>query len=319
MKTTVSFTSDGLTLTGHLYTPDDTAAPGRSGPRPAIVVGHPMTGVKEQTAGLYAERLARHGFVTLAFDSAHWGESEGEPRFLENPARRIEDLKNAVTFLSGLPEVDPDRIGGLGICAAGGYIVPAAATDHRIKAVATVSAAEEGSWFRDGLAHSQPPEVLQDLLDQAAAARTAEARGEPVRRMPIHPETRPERGEVKKSLTRHIFDGWEYYRTDRCYHPRTENWFALRSIDLLAQFDGFRFVHLIAPRPLLMIAGTDAVSDYFSVEAIDRAAEPKELFWIEGASHVDLYDKDEYVTPAVAKLTEFFDTALSRNSSSVAG
>ncbi|WP_432942730.1 alpha/beta hydrolase [Kribbella sp. CA-253562] len=315
MKTSVSFTSDGLTLAGHLYTPDDAA---QSAPRPAIVVGHPMTGVKEQTAGLYAERLARRGFVTLAFDSAHWGESEGEPRFLENPARRVEDLKNAVTFLSGRPEVDPDRIGGLGICAAGGYIVPAAATDHRIKAVATVSAAEEGSWFRDGLAHSQAPEVLQDLLDQSAAARTAEARGEPVRRMPIHPETPPDRGEVKKSLTRHIYDGWEYYRTDRAYHPNTQNWFALRSLDLLALFDGFRFTHLIAPRPLLMIAGTEAVSDYFSVDAIERAAEPKELFWIEGASHVDLYDQDEYVWPAVEKLTEFFGTHLSRTSAAAA-
>lgn len=317
MKTSVTFPSDGLTLAGHLYTPDDTAA-GSVGSRPAIVVGHPMTGVKEQTAGLYAERLARNGFVTLAFDSAHWGESQGEPRFLENPARRVEDLKNAVTFLSTRPEVDADRIGGLGICAAGGYIVPAAATDHRIKAVATVSAAEEGSWFRDGLAHSQGPEVLQALLDQAAAARTAEALGAPVRRLPIHPETRPERGEVKKSLTRHIFDGWEYYRTERAYHPRTENWFALRSIDLLAQFDGFRFVDLIAPRPLLMIAGTEAVSDYFSIDAIERAAEPKELFWIEGASHVDLYDKDEYVGPAVVKLTEFFATALRRTSAAAA-
>jgi fermentation-respiration switch protein FrsA (DUF1100 family) len=315
MKTSVSFPSDGLTLAGDLYLPDDVP---QDSPRPAIVVGHPMTGVKEQTAGLYAERLAHQGFVTLAFDSAHWGQSEGEPRFLENPARRVEDLKNAVTFLSCRPEVDPERIGGLGICAAGGYIVPAAATDHRIKAVATVSAAEEGSWFRDGLAHSQAPEVLQELLDQAAEARTAEARGEPVRRMPIHPETPPDRGEVKKSLTRHIYDGWEYYRTDRAYHPHTENWFALRSLDLLAQFDGFRFAHLIAPRPLLMIAGTEAVSDYFSVEAIERAAEPKELFWIEGASHVDLYDKDEYVSPAIKKLTEFFGTHLSRTSAAAA-
>src|SRR5262249_40001856 len=161
MKSNVTFESAGLQLAGHLYTPDETT----SDRRPGIVVSHPASGVKEQTAGRYAERLAHEGFVTLAFDAAHWGKSAGEPRFLEDPFRRIEDIKNAVTFLSLRDEVDPGRIGALGICASGGYAIPATATDHRIKAVATVSASDLGSWFRDGLGRTQNPEVLQALLD----------------------------------------------------------------------------------------------------------------------------------------------------------
>ncbi|MFJ6572276.1 alpha/beta hydrolase [Streptomyces sp. NPDC091292] len=308
MRTDVTFDSAGLKLAGHLYTPDQPA----DGPRPAVVVSHPMTGVKEQTAGLYAERLAREGFVALAYDSAHWGESEGQPRFLENPFQRVEDIKSAVTFLTTRDEVDPDRIGALGICAAGGYTVAASATEHRIKAVATVSAADEGSWFRDGLAGGQSPAELSALLDRSGAARTEEARTGEVARMPIHPDN-PERGDVKRSLTRHVYEGWEYYRTPRAFSPRTENYFALRSVDLLTQFAPFQHAGLISPRPLLMIAGTEAISDYFSIDGIKQARGPKELFWIEGASHVDLYDLDEYVTPAMVKLTDFFTAGLTQD------
>jgi fermentation-respiration switch protein FrsA (DUF1100 family) len=303
MKTNVTFDSAGLKLAGHLYTPDDDPAGGR---RPAIVVGHPMTGVKEQTAGLYAERLSRQGFVTLAFDSAHWGESEGEPRFLEDPSRRVEDIKNAVSFLSLREEVDPERIAALGICASGGYVVPAAATDHRIKSVATVSAVEEGRFFRNGVDGTQGPEVLQAMLDSAAASRTEEAQGKAPRQQKIHPDS----AEEARALGQHTYDGWDYYRTPRAYHPRTENFFTLRSVDLIAQFNGFEFIHLIAPRPLLMIAGTNAVTAYLSREAIEQAREPKELFWVEGATHVDLYDKEEYLPVVIAKLADFFRASL---------
>jgi fermentation-respiration switch protein FrsA (DUF1100 family) len=157
------------------------------GPRPAIVVSHPASGVKEQAAGLYAQRLARLGFITLTFDAAHHGESEGEPRGFEDPFHRVEDIKAAVSFLSVNEAVDPDRIGALGICASGGYVVSAAAADHRIKAMAIVSGVDVARQFRYGADGTQPPAVFQSMLDAAAAARTAEARGEEMGRFPLFP------------------------------------------------------------------------------------------------------------------------------------
>src|SRR5882757_259718 len=185
MKTPVTFDSAGLTLAGHLYSPDDQSR----GPRPAIVVGHPGSGVKEQAAGLYAQRLAELGFVTLAFDAAYQGESEGTPRGLEDPAHRVEDIKAAVSFLSVRADVAADRIGTLGICASGGYAVSASATDHRIKAVATVSAVDMGRQFREGADGKQDPAVIQGVLDAAAAARTAEAGGAGSQTFPLFPDT----------------------------------------------------------------------------------------------------------------------------------
>ncbi|HEV7976379.1 alpha/beta hydrolase [Amycolatopsis sp.] len=309
MKTAVTFPSAGLRLAGHLYTPDDRIG----GRRPAIVVSHPMSGVKEQTAGLYAERLARAGFITLAFDAAYQGESEGEPHLLEDPSHRVEDIKSAVTFLILRDEVDAERIGALGICASGGYVIPAVATDHRIKTVATVSAVDTGSMFREGVGRTQAPEVLQAMLDAAGEARVEEARGEPARLQQIHPDT----GEQAMSLGQHTYDGWEYYRTPRGSHPRSANHFVFRSIDLIAQFSAFERIELVSPRPLLMIAGTAAATAYLSREAIEKAAEPKELFWIDGATHVDLYDREEYLPTVIAKLDDFFTAGLGAASSAV--
>lgn len=302
MRTNVSFDSAGLTIAGHFYTPDQPA----TGPRPAIVVSHPASGVKEQAAGLYARRLARRGFITLAFDAAHQGESAGLPRGVEDPAQRVEDIKAAVSLLSVRDEVDPERIGVLGICASGGYVVPATATDQRVRAVATVSAADIGRQFRQGAEDDQGPAVVAGMLAAAAAARTAEARGGQPAMFPIFPADEQQ----AKAGGPHVFDGWEYYCTDRAQHPRSATEFTLNSVDRIVAFDPFRFIDLIAPRPLLMIAGTAAVTRHVTVEAIERAGEPKQLHWIDGASHVDLYDRDEYVTPAVDRLAGFFATHL---------
>ncbi|MFD5756261.1 alpha/beta hydrolase [Streptomyces sp. NPDC127044] len=303
MRTDVTFPSAGLKLAGHLYTPDD----GAVGPRPAIVVSHPGSGVKEQAAGLYALRLAEQGFVTLAFDAAHQGESEGEPRGLEDPAHRVEDIKAAVSFLTTRDDVDADRIGALGICASGGYVLSATASDHRIKAVGTVSAVDIARQFRDGADGAQDPAVFQGMLAAAAAARTAEARGEGVRTFPLFPDT----AEQARALGgRHAVEGCEYYCSDRAQHPRSAKSFTWSSVDRMAFFDAFRFVHMIAPRPLLMIVGREAVTSWMSVEAFQNARAPKELHWIDGASHVDLYDKEPHVGPAVEKLTDFFRAQL---------
>jgi fermentation-respiration switch protein FrsA (DUF1100 family) len=297
MRNSVTFPSAGLKIAGHLYLPD-----GEAGPGPALVVGHPGSGVKEQAAGLYAERLAEQGFVTLAFDAAYQGESEGEPRGLEDPAQRIEDLKAAVSYLTTRDEVDAERIGLLGICASGGYGLAAAATDHRVKALGTVSAVDMARQFRLGADGTQDPAVFRGMLDAAAAARTAED----VRTFKLFPDTEEE----ARAAGPHVYEGWEYYCTPRAGHPRSAKALPWISVDRIATFDAFYAVELIAPRPLLLIAGRNAVTSWMSVEAFQKATGPKELHWIEGASHVDLYDKDEYVTPAVAKLADFFKQSL---------
>jgi fermentation-respiration switch protein FrsA (DUF1100 family) len=302
MKTDVTFPSAGLKLAGHLYTPDGEA----DGPRPAVVVGHPGSGVKEQAAGLYARRLAEQGFVTLAFDAAYQGESEGTPRGLEDPAHRVEDIKAAVSFLTTRDEVNPDRIGALGICASGGYALAATATDPRIRAVGAVSAVDMSRQFRLGADGAQDPAVVEGMLAAASAARTAEAHGADVQRFPVFPAT----GEEARAGGPHVYEGWEYYRTPRAQHPRSAKSLTWTSVDRIAAFDTFASVAMIAPRPLLLIVGRAAVTSWMSVEAFQKVYGPKELAWIEGASHVDLYDKDEYVTPAVEKLDGFFGAHL---------
>jgi fermentation-respiration switch protein FrsA (DUF1100 family) len=304
MPTTVSFDSAGLRIAGHLYAPDE----GAEGPRPAIVIGHPGSGVKEQAAGLYARRLAERGFLTLAFDAAYQGESEGTPRGLEDPAHRVEDVKAAVSYLATRPDVDPDQIGALGICASGGYVVSAAATDHRIRAVGTVSAADIGRLFRHGADGTQDPAVIEGMLDAAAEARTAEARGEGVRTLKLFPASA---AEAYALGGQHGLEGFEYYCSDRGQHARSTKDMPLKSIDLVTSFDPFRFIDTLAPRPLLMIVGTEAATKDMTTEAFAAAAEPKRLHWVAGASHVDLYDIDEHVTDAIAQLGEFFRAHLS--------
>ncbi|MEU3183527.1 alpha/beta hydrolase [Streptomyces sp. NPDC006923] len=208
---------------------------------------------------------------------------------------------------------DPDRIGALGICASGGYVLPAAAGDHRIKAVGTVSAADISRQFRLGADGAQDPAVIQGMLDTAAEARTAEARGDGVQRVQLFPDT----AEQARALGgRHGFEGFEYYCTDRAQHPRSAKFLTWSSIDRMVSFDAFRFAGLIAPRPLLMVVGREAVTSWMSVEAYQNARGPKELHWIDGAGHVDLYDKPQYVGPATTKLTDFFRTHLAERPAS---
>jgi fermentation-respiration switch protein FrsA (DUF1100 family) len=123
-----------------------------------------------------------------------------------------------------------------------------------------------------------------------------------VQSFPIFPETE----EQAREGGQHSYEGWEYYRTARAQHPRSADSFTWNSVDRIAAYDAFRFIDLVAPRPLLMIVGREAITSWMTTDAFERAGDPKELFWIDGATHVDLYDQDKYVTPAIAKLTEFF-------------
>ncbi|ADJ42816.1 alpha/beta hydrolase-related protein [Amycolatopsis mediterranei S699] len=199
------------------------------------------------------------------------------------------------------------RIGLLGICASGGYSLAATGGDHRVKAVATVSGADVARQFRYGADGTQDPAVFQGLLGLAAQARTAAARGEDPGVLTVFPETAAEAGALGGQ---HGVEGFEYYCTPRSEHERSAKFLAWPSVDKLASFDAFHAVPLIAPRPLLQIVGTRAVTSWMAVEVHQRATGPKELHWIEGASHVDLYDQKEFIDPAVEKLAAYFGAAL---------
>lgn len=299
MPIPMSFPSNGIKLAAHLYTPE--AANGR-----ALIIGHPGTATKEQSPALYARHLAAQGFTILTFDAAFQGESEGLPRGLEDPAQRVEDLKAAVSFLSTQPGVEAERIGVLGICASGGYAIAAAAGDRRIRALATIAAVDVGLQMRVGADGRQDPAVLDALLDGAAQSRSRAAQGEAMDALPVFPASE----EDARAGGQHVFEGWDYYCTPRAQHPRAARALRWDSIDRMASFDAFRFVAMIAPRPLLMITGEHAVTAWMSQQAIAQAGEPKALHTVGGASHVDLYDREGPVAEAVAQLARFFRDTL---------
>ncbi|WP_228447218.1 alpha/beta hydrolase [Streptomyces paludis] len=204
-----------------------------------------------------------------------------------------------MAYLAGRAEVDPERIGVLGICGSGGYVPYAAQTDHRMKAVATVSAADVAAFLRGG-----DPEGFRAAVERAGVLRAEEAAGGPATLVDVVPET------VDASTPALVREFHDYYKTPRAHHPRATNKYVLRSVGQLDQFDAFADVARIAPRPLLMIAGTEAATLPFSRDAVARAGASAELFLVEGATHVDLYDREEAVNPAVAKLTGFFSASL---------
>lgn len=293
----ISFWSNRLKIAGILRIPSLT-----NQQLPALVIGHPGSGVKEQTAGDYAQRLAERGFITLTFDAAHQGASEGIPRGLEDPAQRTEDFKCAVSFLHTLSSVDTSKIGLLGICAGGGYSIAAAATDHRVKAVATVIAADISRQFRKGSDGNQDPAIFQGMLNAAVLARTEEAKGKEPATFPLFPAT----AEEARSLGNHVFEGWEYYCTPRGHHPRSAKFLTWNSVDRIGSFDAFAFIDQISPRPLLMISGSEALTLWMTQEAFAAAKEPKELLIIDGANHMALYDNPTFLDLAIDRITEFF-------------
>ena len=290
-----------IDVVGNLYIPKNI---NKSKKHMAIVVGHPFGGVKEQTSGLHAQKLAEMGYVTLAFDASHYGESGGMPRNIEVPSTRVEDFSAAVDFLSNHALVDKERIGVLGICGGGGYSISATQIDHRIKAVATISMYDMGRACRQGLGDTISYDTRMKTLDEIGKQRTKEARGEARRDIGAIPESVSEKDTEN---TREFFD---YYRTPRGQHPNSTSYYSYTSLAPMMNFFPFVQIETISPRPILMIVGERAVSAYFSEDAYSKAAEPKELFVVPGASHVDLYDRPEYMGQSLKKLNAFFSKNL---------
>lgn len=299
----VTFPNQNITVVGNLFTP---ANFDKSKKYPVIIVGHPAGGVKEQAAGTYARKLAAEGFITLAFDASYQGESGGEPRYLEDPAVRVEDFRAAADFVSSYPSVDANKIGVMGICAGGGFAIKSAQTEHRFKAVATVSMVDLGQLRREGLG-GVLKEQMQQRLDAVAKQRTLESQGEPIKYVNYVANSLDEIPENAPVMYR---EGYEYYRTARGQHPNSPNKYVFTSLDKLMGFTALDHVEMIAPRPLLIIAGSEADSFYFSQEAFDKAKGPKEFFKVPGASHIAMYDNPQYIDQAVTKMTDFFKTNL---------
>lgn len=277
-----------MKVTGNLFLPKDR----KEGERyPAIIVGHPMGAVKEQSANLYATKMAERGFATLSIDLSYWGESEGEPRNAVLPEVYAETFSAAVDFLGTRPFVNRESIGAIGICGSGSFAISAAKIDPRLKAVATVSMYDMGAASRNGLKHALTPEQRKQILAEAAEQRYAEFLGAETKYTggTVHLLT-----ENSNPVEREFY---EFYRTQRGEFtpegatPLTTTHPTLTSNVKFMNFYPFSDIETISPRPLLFIAGENAHSREFSEDAYRLAAEPKELYIVPGAGHVDLYDR----------------------------
>ncbi|KXG87343.1 alpha/beta hydrolase [Agrobacterium bohemicum] len=311
------YTSDKVTLqkvtfktqyqtnvAGNLFLPKDLD---QTSKHPTIIVGHPMGAVKEQSANLYATKMAEQGFVAMSIDLPFWGESEGQSRNLVSPEAYAEAFSAGVDFLGSHAFVDRTNIGAIGVCGSGSFVISAAKIDPRIKAVATVSMYDMGAAFRDALNKSQTVEQRKQFIATAAEQRWAEADGSNIlyiggTTLQLTAETDP--------IQREFYD---FYRTPRGeFTPagvarETTTKPTLSSSVKFMNFYPFNDIETIS-RPMLFISGDQAHSKEFSQDAYNRASEPKELVWVKGAGHVDLYDRVDLIP--FDKLKAFFDQHL---------
>lgn len=294
-----------MNVAGNLYLPSGLDSSARS---PAIVVGHPMGAVKEQSANLYATTMAERGFVAMSIDLPFWGESEGEPRNAVAPDVYAEAFSAAVDFLGTRPFVDRARVGALGICGSGSFVISAAKIDPRMRAIATVSMYDMGAANRNALNHSQTVDQRKQIIAAAAAQRYVEFSGG---------ETQYTSGTVHElSADTHPIqrEFYDFYRTPRGEFtsagssPRLTTHPTLTSNVKFMNFYPFNDIDTISPRPMLFITGDRAHSREFSEDAYRRAAEPKELLFVSGAGHVDLYDRADLIP--FDKLASFFGEHL---------
>ncbi len=299
----VTYTIKEITIVANVYTPANYDA---SKKYPAVVIAHPNGGVKEQVAGLYAQRLAEQGYITITADAAYQGGSGGEPRNVDKPANRIEDVHAMADFISQYKGVDTSRLGLLGICGGGGYSLKAAQSDKRFKAIATVSMFNSGVVRRNGFMNSQFS-TIQQRLKEASDARAQEAAGGTIMYVGDTQLTDKQIAALPFDLYR---EGFEYYGKTHA-HPNSTFKYTKSSLMDLMTFDASTNMDLIN-QPLLMIAGSKADTFYMTDDAFNKAtnAKNKELFLINGATHIETYWKPDYVLQAVNKLGNFYQTNL---------
>lgn len=298
----VSFSNQyKMKVVGNLFLPENMKEGEK---RPAIIVGHPMGAVKEQSANLYATKMAERGFVTLSIDLSFWGGSEGEPRNAVAPDLYAEAFSAAVDYLGTRPFINREHIGAIGICGSGSFAISAAKIDPRLKAIATISMYDMGAANRNSLKHSLTLEQRKKIMVDAAEQRYIEFTGGETK---YTSGTQHEITEQSDPIAREFY---EFYRTPRGEFtpegatPQTTTHPTLSSNVKFMNFYPFNDIESISPRPLLFITGENAHSREFSEDAYKRAAEPKELYIIPGAGHVDLYDRTSLIP--FDKLESFF-------------
>jgi len=267
-----------------------------SGATAALVFAGPLTSVKEQATGNYAVAMAARGFVTLTFDHRHFGESKGSPRQYEHPGRKVDDFRGALGFLDSRPEVDPSRIGAVGICAGAGYLAPAVAGDNRVKAWGAVAgffhdAAQQREWLGDD---------YESALERAVAAReefedTGEAK--------VIPTVGD--GEVAMPLT----EAFEYYGTERGCVPNYVNEFALMSREHTLPWDAQASAYDITV-PTIVVHSESAIAPDLARKFFAALGGLKEQVWVESKGHIDFYDEPARIGSAAEHLTRHFRAHL---------
>lgn len=291
----------GITLSGDLYTPKSS-----NGKLAALALSGPFGAVKEQASGLYANQMAERGFAALAFDASFTGESGGEPRNVASPDINTEDFSAAIDFLGLQENIDREKIGIIGICGFGGFALNATAVDKRVKAVATTVMYDMSRVNAKGYFDSTTPEQRTQMLEQMSAQRWEDAKnGTPA----LTPYGLP--NELQGGEPQFVADYFNYYKTERGFHPRSINsnssWTITTPLCLM-NMPIMTYIDEISPRPTLLIAGEKAHSRYFAEDAFKAAAEPKELMIIPDAVHTDLYDQVDIIP--FEKLNAFFNESL---------
>ncbi|BBO74233.1 alpha/beta hydrolase [Desulfosarcina widdelii] len=295
----------GITVAADMYMPKTID---KSKTYPALLIGTPYGGVKEQGAGIYAQTMAERGFVAMAFDESFNGESGGMPRHVSSPDIFVEDFSAGVDFLGTRPFVDRNRIGVIGICGSGAFALTAAQVDHRIKAVATASMYDMSRVIRYGWKDGMPDEQRSKTLDQLGEQRWKDFENG----SPLLPPGFPSEAadSIPEGLDPISSEFWEYYAMERGHHPRSHGPFTQTSNMAFMNFPLLNTIETISPRPILFIMGENAHSRYFTEDAYKMAAEPKELVIVPGARHIDLYDRTDMIP--FDKLESFFTENLGR-------
>lgn len=293
----------GITIAADLYLAKDFD---QAGKYPAIIVGTPFGGVKEQGAGIYAQEMAQRGFVAIAFDESYNGESSGEPRRISSPDIFTEDFSAALDYIGTRPYVDRNRIGVIGICGSGGFACTAAQVDSRIKAVATVSMYDMSRVIRNGWQDSMTDAERKQALEQLSEQRWKDVESGTPALTPTYPDQPMD--EMPAGLDPISSEFFGYYGMKRGFHPNAKGAFTVTSAMSFMNFPLLNYISSISPRPILFVIGEHAHSRYFSEDAYEMAAEPKELYVVPEAGHVDLYDRTDLIP--FDKLESFFSDNL---------